>query len=298
MTDRVKAASGRVQIVLVAACLAAGATAPAQAQNASHPERAPEGMKLVWSDEFDGSGRLDPSKWSYETGFVRNREAQWYQSDNAFRENGVLVIEARRERKSVARRAMAAAPEWARWRREAQFTSASVTTREKAAWLYGRFEIRARLKAQEGLWPALWFVGTQGTWPAKGEIDLMEYYDGSILANFAWAAKNGKASWKARKTPLDAISDDPDWDKHFHTWVMDWTEDYIALSLDDRELNRVNIANVRNGGGDLPNPFKQPQYLIMNLALGGMHGGSLDNTDFPSRFEIDYVRVYQREEAE
>lgn len=281
----------RLSMTALAACLLPAATLPVD-----RAAGIPLGYKLVWSDEFDLAGRPDPAKWTFEEGFVRNAEMQWYQPENAFVEHGLLVIEARRDRKPNPRFGDAGVHPDFRQRRFINFTSASVTTRGLQAWQYGRFEIRARIKAEQGLWPALWFVGTKGKWPASGEIDLMEYYDHSILGNFAWAsAKSGKPQWQAAKIPLSAITSDPDWDKQFHTWVMDWDEQQISLTLDGRLINRINLGEVRNrDGSDIENPFRQPHRLLINLALGGQKGGPLTKTQLPSRFEIDYVRVYQK----
>lgn len=252
--------------------------------------------RLVWSDEFSADGRPDPAKWNFETGFVRNSEAQWYQRENAVVRGGNLVIEARREAKPNPIFADPKQPAVFRARRNIAYTSASLTTRGIASWQYGRFEIRARISARQGLWPALWFVGASGKWPASGEVDLMEYYDRSVLGNFGWAsAQPGKAIWRGAKVPLSEISDDPAWDQRFHTWVMDWDKDRIILTLDGREINRLTLGEVHNPvGAAIDNPFRQPQYLIINLALGGTRGGPLRDTPMPSQFEVDYVRIYQK----
>lgn len=264
--------------------------------SAAAPAQAPAGYTLVWGDEFDRKGKPDPAKWGFENGFVRNGEAQWYQPQNATVKGGHLVIEARRDRRPNPRFGRPGQnPDFAN-RRYINFTSASLTTKGKQSWTYGRFEFRARIKAEQGLWPALWFVGTGGRWPASGEIDLMEYYAGSILGNFAWAGQDQmKPVWNSAKLPLAQWTDDPHWDSKFHIWTMDWDEKQITLLLDGRVVNRLDLDTVRNGGdAGLPNPFRQPQHMIINLALGGMNGGPLTETKFPSRFEIDYVRVYQR----
>lgn len=281
----------------IAIAAAAVLAMPASSQQ---PDTLPslDGYKLVWADEFDKDGKPDPKNWGFEEGFKRNGEMQWYQRDNAFVEGGVLVIEGRRTRRANPRFGDPdERPEFAK-RRFIQYTSASLTTEGKHQFLYGRFEIRAKIKAEQGLWPAIWTLGVEGKWPAKGEIDIMEYYGGNILANFAWAAREQwKPNWKSAKIPLDKITQDPDWDQQFHTWVMDWSHDEITLWLDGRLLNRVRLDNVKNGGPEapLPHPFRQPHYLLLNLALGGVNGGPLAETTFPTRYEVDYVRVYQRE---
>ncbi len=251
------------------------------------------GYKLVWSDEFDVDGRPDPAKWTFEEGFVRNGERQWYQPQNAFVKDGHLIIEARREHRPVPAESQAPT----QGRKVIDFTSASVMTKGLQSWRYGRIEIRAKLSAKAGLWPALWFVGTDGKWPAGGEIDLLEYYDASILGNFAWSSGTPhKPVWRAKKIKLADWTKDPDWDSKFHVWAMDWDQRQITLTLDGRTVNRLELDQVRNGGpANLPNPFRRPFFLIMNLALGGQKGGPLTDTPFPSRFEVDYVRVYQRD---
>lgn len=277
--------------------LACGMMQPSYANGSM--ERDSQNLQLVWSDEFEVDGRPDPEKWTFEKGFVRNGEHQWYQPENAFVANGLLVIEARRAKRQNPDFGNPAIAKPFRDRKSILYTSASITTKGLHSWKYGRFEIRAKIRAEEGLWPALWFVGDKGRWPANGEIDLMEYYDGSILANFAWASNNlSKPVWRAAKRRLSEITSDPDWDSKFHIWQMDWNEQKIVLSLDGQRLNEVDLNQVRNGpGAVVANPFRQPHFLLMNLALGGGKGGSLNDTKFPSRFEVDYVRIYQHKGA-
>ena len=258
------------------------------------------GYRLVWSDEFDVDGRPDPAKWTYETGFKRNSEMQWYQPANAFVENGVLVIEGRRERRlNPTFGDPKQKPEFAR-RRFINFTSASVNTKGLQSWLYGRFEVRAKIKTEQGLWPAIWTLGVNGKWPANGEVDILEYYQDSILANFAWAERGpSQAKWQSTKRKMGEIADSPGWDEKFHIWSMDWTEREIVLRLDGRELNRLDLDTVKSHPATgVQHPFRQPHYLLLNLALGGPNGGPLTDTRLPSRYEIDYVRVYQRPQQE
>lgn len=268
--------------VLTAAVLLTGSPTLAEA---------PEGMRLVWSDEFDADGRPDPEKWGYERGFVRNQELQWYQPENAFCENGLLVIEGRREQKDLSdqpRRLRRREPQ----RQSAEYTAASVTTRGKFEWQYGRLEVRAKVVAEKGLWPAIWTLGVKNGWPANGEVDVMEYYGGDILANAAWRGKNRRIVWDSSHTPVTELGDD--WGAEFHTWRMDWDENQIVLSVDDRVLNSTDTT--RATGTAEPHPFRQPHYLLLNLAIGGMNGGDPSETEFPSRYLIDYVRVYQAAE--
>jgi len=249
-------------------------------------------LQLVWADEFDRDGAPDPANWTYERGFVRNQELQWYQPENARVERGLLVIEARRER--VANPSYdAASPDWKRNRAAAEYTSASVTTRGLHSFTYGRFEMRARIDTRPGLWPAFWTVGASGPWPHNGEIDIMEYYRGMLLANAAWGGvERGRAIWADTRTPI-ASSFPADWSSQFHVWRMDWDERAITLSVDDRLLNDVDLSHTTNQDGSGVNPFHAPQIIILNLAVGST-GGDPAQTTFPARYEIDYVRVYQR----
>jgi len=253
------------------------------------------GYVLDWADEFDRDGAPDPANWTYERGFVRNQELQWYQPENARVEGGALVIEGRRERRPNPAY-QAGATDWKRSRAAADYTSASVTTRGLHAWQYGRFEMRARIDTRAGLWPAFWTLGTSGGWPRNGEIDVMEYYRGLLLANVAWGSPTpGRAVWADTRTPITMLG--PDWSAAFHVWRMDWDADRIQLFVDDRQLNDVELARAVNEDGSGINPFHQPHYLILNLAIGGTSGGDPSATSFPARFEIDYVRVYRKAAA-
>lgn len=248
--------------------------------------------ELVWADEFDVDGRPDPSRWTYEEGFVRNRERQWYQPENARCEGGLLIIEGRRERKENPR-FRPDGRDWRTTRPVAEYTSASLTTRGIQSWQYGRFEMRARIDTRPGLWPAFWTLGVAGRWPACGEIDIIEYYRGLLLANVAWAGERpGQTVWDDTKTPLAELGG-PDWTDEFHVWRMDWDEQEIRLYVDDRLLNVTDLTGTVNRDGTGKNPFHQPHYLIVNLAIGGTNGGDPSATEFPARFEVDYIRVYQ-----
>jgi beta-glucanase (GH16 family) len=255
----------------------------AAAQPAGAPAR-----KLVWSDEFDKPGPPDPARWTYETGFVRNRELQWYQAANAWCENGLLIVEARRQRQANPNY-QAGSADWKRGRQFAEYTSASLTTKGVASWRYGRFEMRARIDTRAGLWPAFWTVGVDRPWPANGEIDIMEYYRGTLLANLIWAGTPGTASFTRRK-PVAAF-DDPEWSSKFHVWRMDWDENRIVITVDGEVLNESDLNQAANPDGT--NGFRQAHAIILNLAIGGNAGGDPSETKFPARFEIDYVRVYQ-----
>jgi beta-glucanase (GH16 family) len=266
-----------------------------------------ERYQLAFADEFDGDGPLDPAHWGYEMGFVRNQELQWYQPENAVRRKGMLVIEGRREPKANPRYVAPSASDsttspaqnrrgWAN-RERIEYTSASVNTRGKHAWLYGRFEMRAKIDVRRGSWPAFWTLGTRGPWPANGEVDIMEFYDDTLLFNVAWQGANG-AKWNSVKRERTMMP--TGWENQFHVWRMDWDEQSIKLYLDDVLMNSQDLATTINapraaGQGNNPameNPFHWPAYLLVNQAMGGQHGGD-PAASVPIRYEVDYVRVYQ-----
>ena len=252
-----------------------------------------EGYRLVWADEFDKDGSLDEKDWTFERGFVRNHELQWYQPENASCRGGLLVIEGRRERKPNPTH-VAGSRDWKRRREYIEYTSASVMTRGKHSWKYGRFEVRARIDTRPGLWPAFWTLGTTGQWPSNGEIDIMEYYRGMLLANVAWGTdKRFVGKWHTVKKPIAEFKD-PEWSKAFHVWRMDWDEQAIRLYVDGELLNETDLAETINGDEARRNPFRQEHYLLLNLAIGGDNGGDPSGTKFPSKYEVDYVRIYQK----
>lgn len=259
-----------------------------------------EEWTLVWSDEFNRNGTPDSTIWNFEEGFVRNEEAQWYQSPNAYQQDGCLIIEARREHR---RNPMydANSRQWRKQRQFIDYTSACLTTLGKKSFLYGRLEVCAKIPTAGGAWPAIWTLGSEMEWPSCGEIDVMEYYriDGKphILANAAWGNdKPYDAVWNSQKIPFSHFTESSkDWENRFHIWRMDWDEDHILIYLDDELLNDIPLNTTNNGTiGHGDNPFRKPHYILLNLALGGLNGGQIDDTAFPMRYEIDYVRIYQK----
>jgi beta-glucanase (GH16 family) len=246
--------------------------------------------KLVWHDEFNKHGPPNPANWNYERGFVRNNELQWYQPENAFCTNGLLVIEARQEHKPnpnffAGNNNRRTSREWI------DYTSASITSRRLHEFTYGRFEMRARIDTRLGSWPAFWTLGaTPGIrWPAGGEVDIMEFYTNVVLANVAYS-RNGRAQWSSPRKSIAELGGDA-WSKKFHVWTMDWDEKKIDLLLDGKLMNHFDLAAADNA--DQGNPFYGPVYFILNQAIGGTKGGDPSQTKFPVRFEVDWVRVYQ-----
>jgi beta-glucanase (GH16 family) len=247
--------------------------------------------KMVWHDEFKKNGRPDPQNWNYERGFVRNNELQWYQTENAFCTNGLLVIEARREHRPNPQYA-AGSRRWQASREWIDYTSASLTTRGLRQFTYGRFELRARIDTRPGSWPAFWTLGaTPGVgWPAGGEVDIMEYYTNVVLANVAYSV-NGRAVWSSPRKSIAELGGEA-WTKKFHIWTMDWDTNKIDLLLDGKVMNHFDLAKADKS--DRGNPFHGPVYFILNQAIGGNQGGDPSSTKFPLRYEIDWVRVYQQ----
>lgn len=266
----------------------------AQEKTSSSNSNSSTKLKLVWSDEFNKDGRPDPNNWTYERGFVRNQELQWYQPENARCENGILIIEGRRERKQNPRY-NADSKDWKRSREYIEYTSSSLTTRRLHSWKFGRFEMRGRIDTRPGLWPTFWTLGVEGSWPSNGEIDIMEYYRGILLANTAWGTKRRwVARWDDSRKPITEFNDS-NWSEKFHVWRMDWDADSIKLYVDDLLLNQVDLKKTINDNNERNNPFHQMHYIILNLAIGGTNGGGLSKTEFPAKFEVDYVRIYQKQ---
>jgi beta-glucanase (GH16 family) len=232
--------------------------------------------QLVWSDEFDEDGLPDPSNWGYEQGCsVRNDELQYYaraREENSRVENGFLIIEARRGQMEGC-----------------GYTSASLITSGKRAFQYGIFEIRAKIDVRRGSWPAFWTLGVSEEWPSNGEVDIMEYYNGSLHANVAWGTDTRwQAKWDSQSKSVGSeFSDD------FHIWRMHWTEDFIDLWVDDFKQNSTDLSTTVNGSlSSLRNPFHQKAYIVVNQAIGS-NGGDPSGTEFPIQYIVDYVRVYQ-----
>lgn len=260
------------------------------------------GYRLVFHDEFDGEGTPNPDYWTFDNSH-RNHEAQLYTDRNAWQSGGNLVIEARKEDVTDAN-----GKTW-------HYTSSCVVGRGKtggshvSAWRFGRFEVRAKIPAHLGCWPAIWLLGAEsGEWPCNGEIDVMEYYpnhqtgEEQILANAAWGTqRRWTARWNSKTKRLAELEKaNPRWRDEFHVWRMDWDESHILLYVDGELLNSIDLDETVNPRADFwpydgSNPFRDHHmYLLLNLALGGDNGGSLENTPFPCRYLVDYVRVYQK----
>lgn len=255
------------------------------------------GWKLVWADEFDKPGLPDTNKWSYEVGWLRNNELQYYtraRSENARVEDGMLVIEGRKEKFSNPNY-QAGTNDRRRSREFADYTSASLLTRNTATWRYGRIEARAKLPQGRGVWPAIWMLGMdrRAGWPACGELDIMEYvgFEPDTIHGTIHCAKYNhvKGTQKGATLKVQAPYQD------FHIYAIEWDEDKIDFFVDEKKY--FTFKNEKSGSEAWP--FDQPHYLILNLALGGAWGGAkgVDDSIFPQKFYIDYVRVYEKAPA-
>ncbi|QIA07648.1 glycoside hydrolase family 16 protein [Draconibacterium halophilum] len=258
----------------------------------------PKDFQLIWEDNFDTDGYPDPRNWSFEYGFVRNRELQWYKPQNAYCVNGHLTIEGKREN-TYNPNYNPLSDDWRTNRSRAEYSSACLITKDLQEWFpFGYFEIRAKINVSNGAWPAIWMLGTKQNWPYCGEIDIMEFYRINnvphILANAAWGSEiKYQPHWDDAKIPLKHFTQaDPDWAEKFHTWSMHWDEEQISIYIDDELLNQVDLKQTINPDGGNPFTSDQKFYLLLNLAIGG-NGGDPALTEFPIRFQVDYVRVYK-----
>ena len=254
------------------------------------------GYELVWADEFEKDGRPNPENWVFEHGFVRNNEDQWYEAENAVCRGGMLYITGKEDIKRNPNYVKGSTDP--RERQFIEYTSSSLVTKGRRSWTLGRFVMRAKIPHGEGMWPAFWTVGENGEWPSSGEIDIMEYYRGQLLANVVSGTRQRwKGNWDSSKTPVAQLGGTR-WLNQFHVWRMDWDTESIRLYVDDKLLNETKLtdtANVNLKWGP-KNPFHHPHYIIVNLALGGDNGGNMEAAKLPAEFIIDYVRVYQRKQ--
>lgn len=242
--------------------------------------------KVVWSDEFDGEGTPDTSKWTFDIGNWGwgNNELQYYtenRPENARMEDGNLIIEARKNDMNQ------------------KWTSARLTTRGKVTFLYGRIEFRAKVPPNRGNWAAGWTLGDdyvdELSWPYCGEIDILE----SVGYEMDDKTGNGKAHasvhcgayyFKLGNQPTGII-DVENMNDEYHIYAVDWTPEGIVASVDGKEYFSYNDTS-----SDLSWPFGKAQNIILNLAMGGGWGGlqGMDESMTSQKFVLDYVRVYEK----
>lgn len=230
---------------------------------------------LVWAEEFNGQ-KIDTDIWNFNKGLGHNNEQQYYtsRSKNIRIEEGLLVIEARKED-----------------HKGSKYTSGRINTIDKKLFKYGRIEIRAKLPEGKGTWPAIWMLGEnreRDGYPACGEIDIMEHVGKSPTeihgAIHYPELDNKELNSSAKSFEIPSSEDD------FHTYAIEWDERSINYFIDNKPYHSFNIDDAEREGRD--NIFQKPFYLIINLALGGKWAGEIDDSIFPARFYIDYIRYY------
>lgn len=255
--------------------------------------------KLVFSDEFDGSGLPDDSKWGYEEGYVRNGEEQYYtvaRRENCYLSDGYLHIVCRND-SALIEDALYEKP-WSAggshgYRADTiiPVTSASVITKGKFAFTYGRVEVRAKLPVCLGSWPAIWmFPQDRSDWPACGEIDIIEHvgYDPNNIYFTVHSTELNSNNQPNRYASSVPIQNPEDW----HVYAFEWQPDRLMWYIDDELQFTVVRSRVYS---DSNWPFNKDFYLLLNFAFGGGWGGreGIDLEALPLEYVIDYVRVYQ-----
>ena len=249
----------------------------------------PVGFELVWSDEFEGSGLPDPTKWKYDThrnaeGWYNN-EKQYYASGrlkNSRVENGNLIIEAHEENLGAGR--------FEDWGGQ-EYSSARLITQGLGDWIYGFFEIRAKLPCGRGTWPAIWTLPSDPdvVWPAGGEMDIMEHvgFDPGVIHHsiHTTAFNFSRGSQKTTQHELPTACE------QMHKYQLLWTPGMLLFAVDDAPKFLFNKESDKQTRW----PFDQPHHLLLNVAVGGTWGGrkGIDPAAFPARMEVDYVRVYR-----
>lgn len=240
--------------------------------------------ELAWSDEFDGSGAPDTTKWIYDVGNWGwgNNEPQYYTDNrrqNARLEDGNLIIEARKNDMGQ---------DW---------TSARLTTRGKTSFLYGKYEFRAKVPGKDGTWAAGWFLGDnyvdELSWPYCGEIDVLECVGSEIDDQTGDGINHGSCHTRTyyfkEGTHITAVTDVEDMVNTYHTYAIEWTPQEIKAFVDGEHYYTYD-----KNKDELEWPFNKPQNIILNLAMGGGMGGAIDPSIESEQFVIDYVRVYEK----
>lgn len=235
-----------------------------------------DGMELVWADEFDGTS-LNADDWNYDIGTGvngwGNLEDQYYQEDNLSLVDGHLVIEARRE--SVGGKA---------------YSSSRITTEAKQDFQYGRIDVRAVMPSGNGMWPAIWMLGSNFSevgWPFCGEIDIMELFgdrgDNKVFGTVHWDNAGQYAQFGGETTLSSGGFDDK-----FYVFSITWDEQFIKWYIDGEEYHAIDITPSELS------EFREKYFFLINLAIGGDKGaGSPQGTLFPQWMVVDYIRVFQ-----
>jgi beta-glucanase (GH16 family) len=229
--------------------------------------------KLVWADEFDTKGAPDSTKWSYDIGTGDwgwgNNEKEYYtnRSENVSIAKGKLKITALKENYNGS-----------------AYTSTRMLTRDKFHFTYGKVEVRAKLPAGVGTWPAIWMLGSNiktAGWPNCGEIDIMEHK--GCIPNKIYTTLHYPKHF-GDKADGDSIMI-KNAHTQFHRYSTEWTAASIKFYVDD-----VIVKSYVNDSGS---PFHKDFHIILNVAMGGNFAGPIDASITKASMEVDYVRVYQ-----
>lgn len=242
-----------------------------------------QSYKMVWSDEFNGKGKPDPTKWGYEDGYIRNDELQYYtrNKENARQKDGNLEIVVRKAKKPIKGDKYGTPATF-------DYSSGSIITLGKADFKYGKIEGRFKMPNGKGLWACFWTLGTsikEIGWPKCGEIDIFEHINSEklIYGTAHWADAANKHVSKGGKT---AELDVTQW----HTYSIEWTPNAIKWLVDGVQFHELNILD----GNNSTQEFHMPHYILINLPIGGSWPGSPDaTTKLPATMYCDYVRVYE-----
>jgi beta-glucanase (GH16 family) len=236
--------------------------------------------QLVWNDEFDYTGLPDTNRWDFESGCsIRNKERQQYtyrDSQNAYVSNGQLAITAIYTPNNEP----------------CKYTSASIISKYKQSWKYGRFEIKAQLPKGKGLWPALWLMpenSKNGVWPRCGEIDIIENVGENPYQIYCTVHTQQYNSNFENQRGIDFWV--PNIYEQFHTYAIEWHPNGIDWFVD----NEKRYSFPKESSDISVWPFDNFFYLIMNVAVGGTGAQTniINNAILPQKMKIDYVRVYE-----
>ena len=242
-----------------------------------------DGYSLIWADEFTGS-QLDTQFWNYNIGDSGwgNNEWQYYQRQNASLTQGFLLITAKKESKG-----------------NADYTSARIKTEGLFSFTYGRVDIRAALPRGQGIWPALWALGSNFSevgWPYSGEIDIMEMIGGSgredtVHGTVHWNIGGLTAPYA--HTYVGGSYYGNDFSEGFNVFSIIRTETSIEWRVNDIPYYQFEIDDSESLA-----PFRKPFFLLFNIAVGGNWPGYPDaSTQFPQRMVVDYVRIFEPSES-
>ncbi|MBO3270699.1 glycoside hydrolase family 16 protein [Hymenobacter defluvii] len=239
--------------------------------------------ELIWSDEFDGGGAVDQTKWTQETGGNGwgNNELQYYtnSTENSYVSSGNLIIETKKQAMSGR-----------------DYTSARLITKGKQSFTFGRIDVRAKLPKGQGIWPAIWMLGSdidQNNWPACGEIDIMElrgHEPNKVLSTMHYGSNTATHQYKGSETTLASS----DFANDFHIFSVVRSRDKIRSYVDGREFYSFTASDI----SPYAYPFNNPFFVILNVAVGGNFLGNptpetINTTSFPQQMLVDYVRFYQ-----